>query len=65
MCERILYRRNGDLFTCIRVTPGGEEEPLGTGTRDEIVSWLASHGYGQVRPEVLAEDIEELCGDDS
>lgn len=63
MGDRILYRRTGDLFTGIREHPGGDEEQLGTGNCDEIVSRLASHGFARVRSEILEEDIEELCDD--
>jgi hypothetical protein len=60
MCDRILYRKRGELYECIRVSPGGEEESLGTGTRQDILTWLASHGFGYVRQDVLEKDLELL-----
>jgi len=61
MCDRILYRKKGDLFECIRVSPDGEEECLGTSTREDILDWLATHGLGFVRRDVLASNLEMLC----
>lgn len=58
MCERILYRKKGEVFECLRVSPEGEEECLGIGTREDILTWLASHGYGYVRKDVLEKDLE-------
>jgi hypothetical protein len=60
MCDRVLYRRNGDLYECLRISPDGEEESLGIGTREDILSWLVSHGFGYVRQDVLEKDLELL-----
>ena len=64
MCDRILYRKKGDMYECIRVSPEGEEECLGIGTRDDILAWLASHGFGFVRLDVLEKDLDLLCEED-
>lgn len=65
MCDRILYRKKGDLFECIRVSPDGDEECLGIGTREDILDWLATHGLGFVRRDVLESDLEMLCEESS
>jgi len=64
MCDRILYRKKGDLYECIRVVPDGEEECLGIGTQDDIVTWLASHGLEFVRRDVLEKNLELLCDEE-
>jgi hypothetical protein len=64
MCDRILYRKKGDMYECIRVTEEGEEECLGIGTRQDILSFLASHGFGFVRQDVLEKDLEMLSGEE-
>lgn len=64
MCDRILYRKKGDFYECIRVVPDGEEECLGIGTRDDIVTWLASHGLEFVRRDVLEKNLELLCDEE-
>jgi hypothetical protein len=64
MCDRFLYRRKGDLYECFRISPDGEEESLGIGTREDILSWLVSHGFGFVRHDVLEKDLELLCEED-
>lgn len=61
MCDRILYRKKGDLYECIRVSPDGEEECLGIGSRKDILDWLATHGLGFVSRDVLELDLEMLC----
>jgi hypothetical protein len=61
MCDRILYRKLGDLYECIRVSQDGEEECLGIGTQEDILDWLAAHGLGFVSRDVLALDLEMLC----
>jgi hypothetical protein len=60
MCDRILYRKKGEMYECFRVSPEGEKECLGIGTRQDILKWLASHGFGYVQQDVLEEDIELL-----
>ena len=64
MCDRIMYRKKKDMYECIRVSDEGEEECLGTGTLDDILAFLACHGLGFVRPDVLLEDLELLSGED-
>lgn len=64
MCDQILYRKKGDLYECIRVFSDGEEEILGRGTKEDILAWLTSHGFGFVRPDVLDMDLEMLCEKD-
>lgn len=64
MCDRVLYRRKGDLYECFRISTDGEEEILGIGTLEDILSWLASHGFGFVRHDVLEKDLELLCEKD-
>jgi hypothetical protein len=64
MCDRILYRRTGGLYECFRISPDGEEESLGIGTREDILSWLASHGFGFVKQDILEKDLESLCEDE-
>lgn len=61
MCDRVLYRKKGDLYECIRLSSEGEEECLGIGTRDDILAWLASHGFEFVRRDVLEKDLDLLC----
>ena len=60
MCDRILYRKKGEVYECFRVSSEGEEECLGIGTRQDILTWLASHGFGYVRQDVLEKDLELL-----
>ena len=61
MCDRICYRKKGDLYECFRISGDGDEELLGKGSRDDIISWLSSHGLGFVQKEVLLQDFELLC----
>lgn len=64
MCDRIIYKKKGDLYECYRVSDEGEETLLGTGTREDILSWLSSHGLGFVRHAVLVQDLELLCDEE-
>jgi hypothetical protein len=61
MCDRILYRKKGDLYECFRVSLDGEEEFLEKGSREDIFTWMASQGLGYVRQDVLQQDFELLC----
>jgi hypothetical protein len=65
MCERILYRKKGEMYECFRVSDQGEEECLGIGRREDILSFLASHGLEFVRPDVLEKHLDFLCDEDT
>ena len=60
MCDRIWYQKKGDLYECFRISGDGCKELLGKGSREEIITWLSTHGLGYVRQDVLLQDIELL-----
>jgi len=61
MCDRIWYQKRGDQYECFRISGDGCKEFLGKGTKEEISTWLSTHGLGFVRQDVLLQDIELLC----
>ncbi len=61
MCNRIRYQKRGDQYECFRISGEGCEELLGKGSREEIITWLSTHGLGFVQQDVLLQDIESLC----
>lgn len=61
MCDRICYRKYGETYECRREPEKGETEVCATGTREDILSWMAVHGWEYVSREILESDLDLLC----
>lgn len=64
MCDQIFYRKYGYRYECIREDAEGESEVLAAGSREDLLNWMAAHGWGYVSRGILESDLDFLCGVD-
>jgi len=57
----VKWRKVGEQYTRSFVRHDGSEELITAGSRGEIIAFLRIHGFEQVDPGLIEENLESWC----